>query len=57
MKNGKKVLTENTYTVHHYAGSWVKKSDKLRGKIYRTLNRIFGEKFANKIRNVFGRKK
>ena len=32
--DGKIYLTDNTYTIHHFAGSWITKSDRLRAKIY-----------------------
>ena len=37
-------LTSNTYTIHHFAGSW-KKSDEL----VVSLNRFFGEKWGNRV--------
>ena len=50
-------ITKNTRSIHHFAASWVDKSSKNRGKIYRLLNRAFGEKFANKVRSILRRKK
>lgn len=57
MKTGKVNKTENTYSIHHYAASWCDKGSKFRGKIYRALNRFFGEKVANAARKVFGKRK
>lgn len=57
MRTGRLVITENTHSIHRYAGSWVSRKAKFRGKVYFVLIRLFGEKFANKVRNVFGKKK
>lgn len=51
---GKLEITKNTYSIHHFAGSWVSKESKLRGKIYRFINRYFGKKMADYVRKVFG---
>lgn len=32
--DGQIYLTDNTYTIHHFAASWITKSDRLRAKIY-----------------------
>jgi hypothetical protein len=40
---GKKTLTENTISIHHYQSSWIKKSLRIRVKITRAVKRIFGE--------------
>lgn len=50
MRTGKLTVTENTYSIHRYAASWCDKSSKLHGKIYRFLSRVFGVKFADKVR-------
>ena len=57
MKTGKLEVTDNTYSIHRYAASWVKKSDRARGKIYSFIARTFGENFAEKVRKIVGRKK
>lgn len=57
MKTGKLNTTKNTYSIHHYAASWCDKGSKIRGKIYRFVNRFFGEKAANKLKKIFGKKK
>lgn len=33
-KDGQIYLTDNTYTIHHFAGSWITKSERLRAKVY-----------------------
>ena len=35
---GELMITENTYTIHHFAGSWISKSQKMKGKIYRFIS-------------------
>lgn len=56
MDNGKIKIKDNTVSIHHYAGSWVSKKEKLRGKIYFVICRIFGKNFAEKVRKIIGRK-
>lgn len=54
-KNGKLYLTENTYTIHHFAGSWMTFGQKLKVKIIsrldaKTTNRIVKiKKFIKRI--------
>lgn len=57
MRTGELKITENTHSIHWYAASWERKSSILRGRIYRFLNRNFGEKTANMIKKIFGRRK
>lgn len=57
MASNKLVIEENTRSIHHYAASWCDKASKKRGKIYRFLNRVFGKKFANKVRAILRRQK
>ena len=54
---GKLEMTENTYSIHHYAGSWVDKKSRLRNRIYQTINKYFGKQIADYIRKVFGNHK
>ncbi len=56
MSSGKLIITENTHSIHCYAGSWETKENKFRGKVYRLIHRIFGERFAEQIRKIIGRK-
>lgn len=50
-------ITERTYSIHHYAYSWQGEKENISSKIYRCLYKIFGAKFANKVRDIFGKKK
>lgn len=53
---GKVVATENTYSIHWYAGTWVSSYDKFRGRVYQLLVRIFGKRFAEALRKAVGRR-
>ena len=56
METGKLEITKNTYSIHRFAGSWEKKSSKFRGKIYRFINRCFGDNIAKKVKSIFGKR-
>lgn len=49
--DGKIRKTQNTYTIHHFAGSWIKKSVKFKAKVKQFIKRILGEKFVNKLKH------
>lgn len=38
--------TQNTYAIHYYADSWKDKPVSTKGKIYRLIYRVFGERTA-----------
>ena len=54
-KNGKLKVTSNTYTIHHFSGSWLNEWGKIKqsAKIYlsKFLGRSFVEMIA-KIKNI-----
>ncbi len=56
-ETGKIHITNSTVSIHHYAGSWESKTSMLRGKVYRFINRTFGENAAQTAQKIFGRKK
>ena len=56
MDSGKIIKTKNTHSIHHYAASWETKNNRFRGRVYQLLVRIFGKRFAEKIRNKVGKK-
>ncbi len=56
IETGKLTVTEDTYSIHRYAASWETPMNRFRGKVYFLLIKIFGEKIANKIRKILGRK-
>lgn len=49
---GKITITDNTYTIHHFSGSWKTEEDRIKTKILRTLRNLFGEKFIDKIQKM-----
>ena len=50
METGKMEKTENTRSIHRYSASWESPKARMRGKIYFILVKIFGVKFAEKVR-------
>lgn len=44
-----KTITENTYTIHWFSGSWVSNKDKAKIRTYNILVKIFGQNTINKI--------
>lgn len=56
LQTGKVVVQENTISIHHYAGSWLKANDKLRYEIHKFLNRVIGIKATEFIRKIILRK-
>lgn len=48
IETGKIMLTNNTYTIHHFSGSWLTSSQKL--KLY--LKRIIGQSGMTKLSNI-----
>lgn len=56
MRSGVLNITENTRSIHRYAASWESKYSVIRGKIYRFINRTFGERVAEQFKKVLGRK-
>ena len=55
METGKLTITHNTYSIHRFAGSWEKKSNKFRGTVYRLINRFLGKRAARLLRKILGR--
>lgn len=51
LETGIITCTENTYTIHHFEGSWVPKKSKINRKIYRVIKKIFGASMASRIIN------
>lgn len=49
--NTKNLLCDESYSIHHYAGSWTSKSNILKRKIFRMI----GEKNIYKIKKIMGR--
>lgn len=58
-RNGKIIITKNTYAIHHFNGSWVDRNVKFKLFVRKWLNRIFGEKVVEKffvLKNTYFRK-
>lgn len=51
LTDGKIKKTKNTYAIHHYCASWIKKSVKFKTKIKQFIKRLIGEKLVNKLKN------
>jgi len=47
--SGKIKVTNNTYTIHHFKGSWVPGKQKFHKLIYRTMINILGQKTADEV--------
>ena len=52
MDNSHFIPTENTYTIHHYDGSWVSGKQKILKRFKRILAMILGIKLYDKIRKL-----
>lgn len=46
-------LTKNSYTIHHFSGTWVSNKEKLHSKQYNMLVKIFGIRIANMLLNLY----
>ena len=61
LMDGKIVQTDNTYTIHHFSGSWIPRKDKFKKYIRVFVANIFGEQVVLKLRRIariiFGGKK
>lgn len=47
---GKIFITKNTYTIHHFSGSWLNYRSKFKNVVKIFFGRIFGEEFVKKIK-------
>ena len=50
--NGIVNKTNNTYTIHHFSGSWIPKKIKIRQRISLILQKTFGVKFVKLLKNI-----
>lgn len=51
-KTGKIELTENSYTIHHFDGSWLPKHHRAAIYLYRLFTKIVGEKVSTRLVNL-----
>lgn len=49
LETGKINCTDNTYTIHHFSGSWVPVNSKINRVLFRFARRIVGERISSKI--------
>lgn len=52
LKTGVLHIETETFSIHHYQGSWTTKTNKRNVKFYQFLHRYFGEKTAKRIRRI-----
>lgn len=52
-ETGKITITPNTHCIHHFSGSWLPKSVKIRHKIVQTLYKIFGKSVVDNLKKIF----
>jgi mannosyltransferase OCH1-like enzyme len=52
-KTGKLIITENTYSIHHYEGSWLSIIEKEYKEIIYKLKKYFGENIFTNILTLF----
>lgn len=50
MSDGKINITQNTYSIHHYASTWVPKRLVLKNKMLQFFKRILGKRLVDKLR-------
>lgn len=54
-QDGKLTKTNNTYSIHWFAGGWLTKRNRINVKINQILTRVFGESFVKKAYKVLKR--
>lgn len=50
--NRKFIITDNAYTIHHFAGSWIPKRKKVIGKAKEIVIKVVGENATKKIATI-----
>ena len=53
LTDGKVHKTKNTYTIHHFSGSWLSPWQKFRHRVKTLLAKVLGKEFTDKLRNFF----
>lgn len=51
-ETGKLVITDKTYAIHHYAGSWLSKKEQNKILLRKKLSKVFGLYISRKIVNL-----
>lgn len=52
-RTGEMNITKNTYTIHHFSGSWLSKKGRENAEIRKKLYKIFGKKISNVLIFIF----
>lgn len=52
-QTGKLNITDNTVSIHHYAGSWLSTRDKIKITLYRIFNNLLSDEIFTKVRGFF----
>ncbi len=53
LQTGKLEITENTRSIHWFDATWASRGSRIRGRIFKSLNRIAGEKTAEGIKKIW----
>lgn len=56
METYKICVTQNTVSIHHFAGTWVDPYSKFRGQVFVLIRNLLGRKAALFLQSIFGRK-
>lgn len=51
--DGGSFITDKSYTIHHFAKSWLPLHVRVSGELKRIIGRFFGPKFTAKMRSIF----
>jgi len=51
--NGGNYITEESYTIHHFAQSWLPFHIRMRSQLKKTASRVIGHENVSKIRKIF----
>lgn len=50
--NNHYIISDKTYTVHHYSGSWLSKNEQVKAKIRKKISKIIGKSNYEKLRLI-----
>ncbi|GIJ97805.1 glycosyl transferase [Capnocytophaga stomatis] len=53
--SGKIYITENTYCIHHFSGSWLPRSRKVKDTILRFIDALFGRKASDLVSDIYAK--
>ncbi|MDO4782332.1 MAG: glycosyltransferase [Capnocytophaga felis] len=55
--SGKIHITENTYCIHHFSGSWLPRNRKVKDAILRFIDTLFGRKASDLVSEIYAKTK